>query len=135
MRLSRISNVMILTGDIHRIVLNFARARSFGFEADERAALEALWERPGRSAGKVTAWSLERALPSLQRHARRPIFQVPGDHEANPLETAFLQLIQCLGAGDMDEARRRATFLVKPQGIETFLSALTPAANSLAAAA
>ncbi|MEM1087464.1 MAG: hypothetical protein AAGH90_07025 [Pseudomonadota bacterium] len=126
---------MMLTGELHRLILDFARARSFGFEAGERESLEALWERPGRAAGKVTAWSLERALICLQRHARRPIFQAPGDHDASPLETAFLQTMQCLGASDMDEARRRATFLIKPDGIETFLSALTPAATSLANAA
>ncbi|MEM7492528.1 MAG: hypothetical protein AAF296_04055 [Pseudomonadota bacterium] len=120
---------------INKLILNFARARAFGFEAGERDALEALWENPGRAAGKVTAWSLERSLICLQRHMRRPIFQVPGDHETSRLEDAFLELVDSLGHGHTDEARRRAAFLIKPQGVETFLSALTPAANSLAAAA
>lgn len=134
MRIVRIS-IRMTTANVHKLILDFARARAFGFEAGEREALEALWENPGRAAGKVTAWSLERALISLQRHMRRPIFQVPGDHDASRLEDAFLQLVDCLGHGRSDEARRRAVFLIKPQGVETFLSALTPAANSLAAAA
>ncbi|MEO1641999.1 MAG: hypothetical protein AAFR74_01590 [Pseudomonadota bacterium] len=125
----------MMTGEIHRLILEYARARSFGFETNEREAVEALWECPGRAAGKVTTWSLQRALTCLQRYARRPIFQTPNEQEASPLETAFLQLLQCLGAGRTDEARRRATFLLKPDGIDSFLSALTPAATTVAKAA
>ena len=125
----------MMTDGTYKLILNYARARAFGFEAGERDALEALWESPGRAAGKVTAWSLDRALICLQRHMRRPIFQVPGDHETSRLEEAFLELIDSLGHGRTEEARGRATFLIKPQGVEPFLSALMPAANSLAAAA
>ncbi len=116
-----------------RAILDLFRAFAQGDEATIETAASRLNNRPGRAAGRVTAWSVRRASDMLQRGARRPVrFGAPGAaptaHECSILEVLF-----ALARGETEAARRHAQWLVRGDTVDRFVERLSPAAESLPA--
>ena len=118
-----------------RAILDLFRALPQGDDEAIDTASDRLNARPGRAAGRVTAWSVRRASDLLQHGARRPVrFGRPGEaptmHECSILEVLF-----ALARGDEDSARRHALWLVRADMADRFVERLSPAAETLASRA
>lgn len=94
-------------------------------------------EHPGRAAGRVACWAIERCVEILRIHGRRELaigrFDEPN---VTADETPHLVDIVCLlQRGDGDRARQRARWLVRAVAANRLVERIEPLASSLDARA
>ena len=110
-------------------MIDHFRAHWTGEDDAERSA-RALMSSPGRAAGKVAYWALERTAMLLKRYSRRPLMvNAVGATDITANELSVLALIEAMAAGDVAAARRHATWLVTPQATDRLLDRLQPVAD------
>lgn len=107
------------------LFLHHFRAITSGNADDRRASKDALAQEPGRAAGRVACWSLERSAEFLRRFGRRPLnttmHLVP-----SASETRLVDVIRALKGHDRAKASCAALWLVPERHVAGLLDRLAP---------
>ncbi|MEO1041390.1 MAG: hypothetical protein AAFX52_03790 [Pseudomonadota bacterium] len=107
------------------LLLHHFRATVSRREIDRRASKDALAQEPGRAAGRVACWSLERSADFLRRFGRRPL-----NNEVSlapsALEVRLVDVVRALKGHDRAKASRAALWLVPERHVAGLLDRLAP---------
>ncbi len=107
------------------LFLHHFRAFVSNDAAEREASQDALAFEPGRAAGKVAGWSLERTTDYLRRFGRRPLSQ-EGQMVPSTFETRVIEVVRALKAHDRVRAGRAALWLVPERHVTTLLDRIAP---------
>ncbi|MEO1657303.1 MAG: hypothetical protein AAFR65_06240 [Pseudomonadota bacterium] len=107
------------------LFLHHFRAVTSGDAFNREATKDALALEPGRAAGRVACWSLERSAEFLRRFGRRPLDRknrmVPSS-----LEQRLVEVVRALKTHDRSRASQAALWLVPERHVAGLLDRLAP---------
>lgn len=115
------------------LLIHHLRAHQEGGDARELSR-EALANEPGRAAGRVMSWSLDRVTACLDRHARR-VDCCQRSLVPSTAERRLTQVVRALARRDRMGAEETALWLVPKREVQGFLDRLAPLVEFYAAAA
>ncbi|MEM9286050.1 MAG: hypothetical protein AAGA39_09215 [Pseudomonadota bacterium] len=107
------------------LFLHHFRALTSSHEAERQASKDALAFEPGRAAGRVASWSLERSGEFLRRFGRRPLV-LSARIVPSALETRLVEVVRALKAHDRSRAAQAALWLVPERHVAGLLDRLAP---------
>ncbi|NNU15499.1 hypothetical protein HK107_04085 [Parvularcula sp. ZS-1/3] len=107
------------------LLLSHLRTHAVGNDEMRARSCDALAEDPGRAAGRVLGWALQRTLEHLRRHGRRG-WRMDQGVVPSPQETRLLSMIRAIADRREDEARQAALWLVPEREVQTLLDRAAP---------
>lgn len=107
------------------LLLHHLRAHASGECCRMNASKEALTEEPGRAAGRVASWSIDRTLAVIQRSGRRG-FGMSDSLVPTPQEKRLLDVVRSLADYDRESAAEAALWLVPKREVPSLLDRLAP---------
>jgi hypothetical protein len=108
------------------------RANRAGDDRARDAVRERLYENPGRAAGRVADWAVERTCAHLALNSRRPLRVGQIDDIAMAAdERHILDILDTLRGGDTALASRKAEWLVTRDAVSMLLERMHPMVTTL----
>lgn len=107
------------------LLLKHLRAHAIGNDEQRATSKDALALEPGRAAGRVAAWALERTVSHLQRFARRG-WSLRRDLVPGAQEVRLAAMIRAIAERRLDDAREAALWLVPGQHAAALIDRASP---------
>ena len=118
---------------LHTLTIKAVRAAWHRDAEQWRCLQQSFTEHPGRAAGRVACWAIERCVEILRVYARRELAIGRCEEPNLSFDEAHLVDIVCLlQRGDGDHARLRARWLVRAVAANRLVERIEPLAATLA---